>query len=140
MSEDIIPKEQVKEFVTRLYNISDDKKNTLFTPKGFDKLKEKINSYIINLINESYNVSKIHKSENICPDYIEEASNHLIAKTKNRFQTTMGALGGICLGAAISNYLTMSTAAQTTSTYSAIVTGIFGIVGGVLIAYQWIHD
>jgi len=134
MSADI-SQENLQHLLYEFTNITNEQIESPFTPKSFLKLKEKINDYAINLIIESVKVTKLNKAEKVSDDYIERASNHLVAKSKNRISNFIGALGGICLGAAFSNYLSMA-ATSTTTSVGAILTGIFGICGGLLITYQ----
>jgi hypothetical protein len=96
-----------------------------FSPQAFDIVKLKIASYIRSLIVESAKIARRKQSDVISASHVEQASDYLIANTSQRWLRHLGTVGGILLGASLSNFLSMTTANQ----YSAI-----GVVASALLA------
>lgn len=104
-----------------------------FSYSAFDMLKAKIAKYVSDLINESVTISKRHRADTISATHVEDASGHLITSTSRRLYRHLGTIGGIILGAALSNILAMSLTAQYKGD-RVILFAVLGIVGAFLIA------
>lgn len=104
-----------------------------FSPPAYSVLKWKIAEYISDLVIESVKVSKRHRADTVSAAHVEQASAYLVSSTSRRIFRHLGTIGGILLGAAISNLLAMTIANQYTAT-STIVSAILGIIGAFMIA------
>jgi hypothetical protein len=127
------PQYEIQEIVRRAEADLDSAPPTLFSPAAYSLLKKKISEYVGELINESLKVSKRRQSDMVSVAHVERASEYLIASTGRRLFRHIGTVGGIFLGAAISNLLTMTSANQF-STLAILVTTALGIVGAFMIA------
>jgi formate-dependent nitrite reductase membrane component NrfD len=70
---------------------------------------------------------------------VEQASEYLVSSSSKKFFRHLGTLGGILLGAAISNLLAMTIANQYTAA-GTILSASFGIVGAFMIALHIAKD
>lgn len=104
-----------------------------FSSQGFSTLKEKISEYIAQLITESIKVSKRHRADTVSVAHVERADEYIVASSNRRIFRHLGTVGGILLGAALSNSLSMATSAQISKVGFLIAVG-FGIVGASLVA------
>lgn len=89
--------------------------------------------HITELVNESVKVSKRHRADTVSAAHVERASEYLVTSTSRRIYRHLGTLGGILLGAALSNILAMTLAGQYTGG-GTIVSASLGIVGAFMIA------
>lgn len=85
-----------------------------FSSEAFLELKGKISEYITLLVSESLNVSKRHQADVVSATHVEIASSYLVTRSRKRIFGHIGMVGGILLGAAISNVLAMVTVQQYT--------------------------
>lgn len=104
-----------------------------FSPTAFDLLKAKIAQHVRELVNESVKVSKRHRADTVSAAHVERASEYLVSSTSRRIYRHLGTVGGILLGAALSNILAMTLAAQYTGG-GTILSATLGIVGAFVIA------
>jgi histone H3/H4 len=92
-------------------NIDNDAINQLvqtkFTPSAVDTLDDKIEEYIENLVNESDKISQRHQADTVSSMHVERAAEYLVTITSRRFFRHLGTVGGIILGASLSNILSM---------------------------------
>jgi len=103
-----------------------------FSPQAFRFLKTKISDYTRSLITESGRVAKRRRGDLISAAHVEHASEYLLSATKGRWSRHVGTLGGIFLGASMSNFLGMTSTGQynavgVTISASLAVLGAFGI-------------
>ena len=110
-----------------------------FSPPAFDILKDKIAQHITELVNESVKVSKRHRADTVSAAHVERASEYLVTSTSRRIYRHLGTLGGILLGASLSNILAMTLAGQYTGG-GTIVSASLGIVGAFMIALHIAKD
>lgn len=113
--------------------------SALFSRPAFNILKAKISQYISELVNQSIKVSKRHRSDTVSAAHVERASDYLVSSTSRRFFRHLGTIGGILLGASISNILTMTLNGQY-STIGTILSAGLGIVGAFAIALNIAKD
>jgi len=116
-----------------------------FSPKAFEALKEKVADYVRNLVAESMKMAKRHDADTISPMYVEDANRLLISSAGRRWFRHLGTVGGVLLGAALSNLLAMTTTTTTTTTaqYSKaaiLVTTGLGILGAFMVAIHIAKD
>lgn len=104
-----------------------------FSTRAFATLTSKINEYIADLVNESIKIAHRHRADTVSAAHVESASEHLVASASHRIFRHLGTVGGILLGAAISNVLGMVTAGKFTSA-GTIISLISAVVGAFLVA------
>lgn len=110
-----------------------------FSSQAFSKLKEEIGKYIIQLISESIRISRHHQADIVSATHVEQASDRLVSSTGGRFFRHLGTIGGILLGASLSNMLSMTVIAQY-SILSTLVSASLGIIGSFMIALHIAKD
>lgn len=103
-------------------------------------LRQKITDYIGDLISESLRVSKRHKADIVSQNHIEQANEHLISKRRSKLSYLAGTLGGIFLGATVSNIFGMMVLNQTYTITGIIVTVSIGVIGSFLISFNLNND
>jgi hypothetical protein len=113
--------------------------STPFSEPAFDRLKYKISEYIVQLITESIKTSKRRQADNVSTSHVELASQYLVSSTSHKVFKHLGTLGGIFLGAGISNLLSMVTTSQYNITGIAISVILTG-VGAFLVAFHIARD
>lgn len=119
-----------------LQNVS----NKPFTQAAFEKFKERIGIYISALFNESQKTATRNQTDNISASHVESASQYLIKNQSSKFNKLSGILGGVFLGATVSNVLSMTVLGQQFSTIGLVVTIFLGAIGSFLIGLNIIKD
>jgi hypothetical protein len=112
---------------------------TPFSAKGFTRLKEGIDEYIDSLTGEAYRIALRSRADTISSAHVEEAERHLVARSTRSVFRHLGTLGGILLGAALSQLVTMLSDAKFNPT-GVSLTAVFGIVGAFLVALSMAKD
>jgi hypothetical protein len=80
-----------------------------FSPKAIEALKRSISWFIAELVDQSVKVSKRHRSDNVAESHVETAVQGLVGDAPGRIFRHLGTIGGVLLGAALSNFLSMIT-------------------------------
>lgn len=62
----------------------------LFSPEGFQRLRERIKEFIGELTIESVKVAKRHQSDSVSPAYVDQAREHLTSGHPARWQRVLG--------------------------------------------------
>ena len=88
---------------------------SLFSSRAVSRLKENIDDFTSDLVSESIKVSKRYRSDTVSAAHVEKACDYLVANTSRRLFRHLGTVGGILLGAALSNVLTMTAAESYTT-------------------------
>lgn len=83
-----------------------------FSPQAFELLRAKVSSYVRELIVESSKVARRRKVDLISARHVEIASDYLGSGTIKSWWRHVGTIGGILLGASISNFLAMASTEQ----------------------------
>jgi hypothetical protein len=110
-----------------------------FSADAFEVLKQKVADYVRAVVTESMKMAKRHDADTISPTYVEDANRLLVSSSGRRWIRHLGTLGGILLGAALSNLLAMTTA-EKYSAVAILVTAGLGIVGAFMIALHIARD
>lgn len=105
----------------------------LFSPQAFHILKLKVSAYVGSLITESVKISQRHRADLISAAHVEQASDYLVTSSSHRWFRHIGTVGGIILGASLSNFLSMTTASQYSAT-GVTVSAILAVVGAFGVA------
>lgn len=111
-----------------------------FTTAAFDALKEAIGEFINDMVDESIKLAKRHKSEVVSVNYVQHASEYLIASRSRRVFRHIGTLGGIFLGGALSNILAMAQSGSSFPVLGTLVTIAVGLIGTFLVAIHIARD
>jgi histone H3/H4 len=110
-----------------------------FSPRAFEALARQINDYIVDLIDQSLETARLHRSDTVSESHVERASEYLVSVTRRSAFRHLGTIGGVFLGAALSNLLAMASGGAYTKWGVLFTTG-FGIVGAFLIALHIARD
>jgi len=110
-----------------------------FSPSAFERVKQKISEYTVELITESVKVARRHDSDSVSPSYVDRASEYLVSHSGSKTYRHLGTLGGILLGAVGSNVLSMITTRQF-SLGGIVITVLLTLVGAFLVAVNMVKD
>lgn len=113
--------------------------HTPFSPNARNRLKESISEYAVQLIAESANSARRHQSDLVSVSDVERASQYLGPNTSPKVYRHMGVFGGILLGTAASNMLSMITTQQYNLT-GIIITFVLTLVSAFMIAVHIAKD
>jgi len=113
--------------------------HTPFSSNAFTRLKEKVSEYAIQLITESIKTAKRHQADNVSTANVEQASHYLVSTTSRKFYRHLGTIGGILLGTAVSNVVSMVTTNQY-NLNGVIITVVFTLVGAAMVAAHIVKD
>lgn len=110
-----------------------------FSENAFSLLQEKISEYIQELIYESDRVSQRQGVDSISQLHVQRASEYLTSGARRKYMRHLGAIGGVLLGAALSNIITMVSNDSSTSTGILLAFG-FAALGSSLVAFHMAGD
>ena len=128
-----MPSKSISELIANVEQQVAPLQNETFSPHAFIALKDAISTYILELVAESVKVSKRHRADSVSIAHVEQAAAYLVAASSRRLFRHLGTVGGILLGAAVSNLLAMvSSSAYTAS--GVTLTSILGVVGAFAVA------
>lgn len=108
---------------------------TPFSDKGFIEFRNQISQFIIQLFDESFRIARRSNVEIVSPTHIKTASNN-IKKTNSTRTSILKTLGGLLLGASLSNILSISFYSVSYSPIHLILTILFGITGSFLLGFN----
>lgn len=106
-----------------------------FSPKAFRILKLKVADHVRALVLESGKISRRHRSDVISAYHVEQADEHLVTGSTRRWPRHVGTVGGILLGASLSNFLSMMSTQQF-STTGVAVSAVLAIAGAFGVAFN----
>lgn len=115
-------------------SIGADPPNPLMSDKAFERLKEKINLYVSDLITESIKNAKREKLDSVSASHIEKASDYLVSSTRSKVNKLIVSVGGLLLGATVSNVVNMVLKGGDMSVTGVVLTVILGVVGAFLLS------
>lgn len=104
-----------------------------FSPKAFEAFQRAINWFIAELVDQSVKVSKRHRADNVAESHVETAVQFLVGDAPGRIFRHLGTIGGILLGAGLSNFLSMVTT-KVTTVPSVAITVALAVIGAFLVA------
>jgi hypothetical protein len=110
-----------------------------FSPKAFEALKRAISWFIAELVDQSVKVSKRHRSDNVAESHVQTAVQFLVGDAPGRIFRHLGTIGGVLLGAALSNLLSMITT-KVFSVPSVGITVALAVIGAFLVALHIARD
>lgn len=112
---------------------------TPFSPAAFERLKEKISEYTAQIITESVKTARRRQSDSVSTSDVEHASLYLVSTTSRKVYKHIGTVGGLLLGAAVSNVISMVTTNQF-NLNGIVLTVIFTLIGAALVAAHMVKD
>jgi hypothetical protein len=112
---------------------------TPFSPKAFTALERQINRYIVDLVDESLKTARLRRSDTVSESHVERASEYLVSGAGRTLFRHLGTIGGVLLGASLSNLLAMASAGTYTK-FGVLFTTGFGVIGAFLIAIHIARD
>lgn len=74
----------------------------LFSPEGFQRLKQRIEEFIAELVLESIRVSRRQQSDSVSPAYVDRAAEHLASGKSAMWRRLIGGMGGLLSGVGLS--------------------------------------
>jgi len=104
-----------------------------FSPPAFHVLKLKVAAYVRSLIVESAKIARRRRADVISASHVEQASDYLVTSASHRWFRHVGTIGGILLGASLSNFLSITTANQYSAT-GVVVSALLAVVGAFGVA------
>lgn len=110
-----------------------------FSAQAFKALQERISRYIAELIDESVREAKRQQLDTVSETHVERASDYLVSNRGRKMFRHAGTLGGVFLGASISNLLAMSSSSTVTFASVGLTTAL-GVVGAFAIALHIARD
>lgn|GEM_PF-1117699 len=128
-------------------NLSDDLKRVTradgsrlpFSSPAYEVLRKTIAEYVSDLVTESARIALRSRADDISAAHVERAAEHLTSASRSRFYKHVGTLGGVFLGGALSNILTMTLENRYEAAGILITTGV-AIVGTAMIAAHIFSD
>lgn len=133
------PQYNFQEVIDRANRELQNTSTTPFSDPAFEQLKQRIGTYAVELINESVRKAKRHQAEGVSSSDVQQASQYLVASTSHRIYRHAGSLGGLLLGTAFANTLSMITTHQYGLT-GIIITFILTLIGSFLVAVPILKD
>ncbi len=110
-----------------------------FSRKGFLHLRERIDEYIEDLIAESARIAKRAKADAISAAHVDHAAENLITSMSRRVYRHLGTIGGLLLGTALAQFVTMLSDSKFTAEGVGISASL-GVVGAFLVALHIAKD
>ncbi len=110
-----------------------------FSPKAFEALKQTIGWFIAELVDQSVRVSKRQRADNVAESHVATAAQYLVGDAPGRIFRHLGTIGGVLLGAALSNLLSMITTKVLTA-LSVGITVALAVIGAFLVALHIARD
>ena len=110
-----------------------------FSTGAYRQLQTEITDYITSLVRTATNTARRHRADIVSLSDVQKAADYLSSDPAARFSRHIGTVGGILVGAAVSNALTMVTTEVLTVTGVA-VTVVLTLVGAFMVAFHIARD
>jgi hypothetical protein len=128
-------------------NLSDDLKGVTradgdrppFSSQAYELLRDKIAEYVSDLVTESARIARRSRADDISAAHVQRAAEHLTGASRGRFYKHVGTIGGIMLGGALSNILTMTLENRYGAAGILITTGV-AVIGTGMVAAHIFND
>ena len=111
-----------------------------FSSSGFKQFKYKISEFVYNLYYESHKVSRTNQSDLISGGHVDIGSMKLMRTRASKNTNLLNSLGGLLLGATISNVFAMVSYGVTFSLIGILLTIISGMIGAFILGYYLLND
>ena len=106
-----------------------------FSPSAVSSLETSIRDYISELVLESIKSSKRDNVDVVSAKHVDRAHEYLVSSSQRRLFRHLGTVGGIILGAGLSNTLALVTANTFSATGVLLSVGL-GLIGSFLVAFH----
>jgi len=106
-----------------------------FSQKGFTQYKNKISDFIYFLYYESQRTAKLNHSNQISSEHVEFSSSKIVKARRAGLNNLLTTVGGILIGATVSNIFSMTSFGVTFSTTGIILTIVAGVIGAFMLGY-----
>ena len=138
MASPAVPRPSIEKTIQAAYVELQSVETHPFSALAFAALKDKISEYIVQLIMESIQVSKRHRSDTVSAAHVEQAADDLASGISRRFFRYVGAGGGILLGISLAPFLTISVsnAPIQYNLPGMVISGMLALLGTLLIAFH----
>lgn len=110
-----------------------------FSVQALSTLDRKVTEYAGLLASESIKLSRLYQADTVSAADVERASEYLFSNSRRRIFRRAGTIGGLLLGASLSNFLSM-TAATGYNASGVLISACLGIVGAFLVALHERRD
>jgi histone H3/H4 len=110
-----------------------------FSSQAYEVLRAKVAEFISDLVTESARIARRGRADDISAAHVERAAEHLTSASRGRFYRHLGTVGGIMLGGALSNILSMTLENKYGAAGILITTGI-AVIGAALVAGHIVND
>ena len=135
----IRPQPNLDEVIERIHAELKKAESTPFSEHAFEEFRKQASAYAVELINESVKRAKRHQAEGVLSSDVRHASQYLVSNTSHKIYGHVGALGGLLLGSAVSNILSILTTSQY-GLNGILVTFALTLIGGSLITVHGVKD
>lgn len=111
-----------------------------FSEKAFKPLKQNISTYIIELVSESMRNARREKVDSVSASHVEKASAYLVTKNRGKLKNILGGVGGVFLGAAVQEIISIVNSTNPPNTISVVTISTLMLVGTILVAWNLLSD
>lgn len=110
-----------------------------FSEKGFKELNHSIVIYINDLVDESKNIAKRSRADDISAVHVEKAAEYLASGTIVNKYRHLGTLGGVILGGGFSTILSIISS-NSVNLSGLIITTASCVIGTAMVAVHIARD
>ena len=110
-----------------------------FSVPAYELLKAKTAEYILDLVTESARLARRSGADDVSATHVQHAAEHLTTAKRSRLYRHIATVGGIMLGGALSNILSMTLENHYSAEGILITTGI-AVIGAALVAFHIAND
>ncbi len=105
-----------------------------FTGPGFIEVRRNVATYIRDLMVHSARTARRRQVDRVNQVDVRDAARHLSSSRSTSLTTVLSTIGGILLGAALSNALAMLTVEGAIGNLAVVVTSVLLVAGTALVA------
>jgi len=111
-----------------------------FSIDGYRELKIKISELIVQLFDESIRTAKRSKVEIVSPPHVQKAADYLVKKPHSKKSSLINIVGGLFLGATLSNIISMIVYSGEYPKVAIFITIVLGIAGAFMLGINLAKD
>ena len=115
------------------------RKYKLLSQGAFESLKDRVSEYIIEIVDQSYRISRHQSVDIISAVHVNRAAEHLIATPARKVYRYIGAVGGVFFGVSLSSVVTYFGSTGPSQTL-AIFAILFGIISAFMISCSFFNE
>jgi histone H3/H4 len=110
-----------------------------FSDQAFDVMEESISEYVRSLSLEATRTATRQDADIVSASDVRQAARYLFRGSSKSLWKYVGTVGGVLLGAALSNLLNLYSSTKPT-TFAITATVVFGVFGAAMIAAYVARD